>query len=245
MTDSLPWESLVKDWVDENRDWGIDLTPAMAENFRLYLELLIDARRTINLIGIEEPREVLTQLFRDALCLQKTGGFSAEGPLLDLGTGGGIPGIPLKITNPSLHLWLLEARSKKAAFLRRTAERIGLSQVEILEGRAETLAHAQEYRERAAVVVSRSVAALPELVELGLPFLALGGLLVTWKGSRWSEELESAGRAIELLGGEFEQSLTLEVPGCEYPRVLVMIRKHSPTPDAFPRRNGVPHRKPL
>jgi len=245
MADSRPWNSLVNSWADETRQWGIGLSLPMVEAFHQYLELLMNANRSINLIGIDQPREVLVQLFRDALCLLKTTAWPVDGRLLDLGSGAGIPGVPLKIIDPSLNLWLLEARAKKALFLRNAVKQLGFSGVDILAGRAETLAHDPAYRGRAAVVVSRSVAALPELVELGLPFLEPGGRMFAWKGSRWGDELAAADSAIMRLGGSFEEAITLSVPGCEYPRVLVSIRKHSPTPQNFPRRNGVPHRKPL
>lgn len=243
--DPAQLEARLRSWERENQDWGISLSPEAVQGFGVYLELLQKAGRGLNLTGIKQPGRILTDLFRDSLCLLKVMEPPTSGPVLDLGSGAGIPGLPLLLARPALSLWLLEATAKKAAFLSQATGRLGLASARVLEGRAEDLGHLPQYREKAALVVSRSVGHLPELLELGLPFLAVGGLLVAWKGSSWPQEAAASASALTRLGGVMEKTVSLPIPGCEHPRVLVFIKKTQPTPPEFPRRTGVPHRKPL
>ena len=245
LQDKLPYAALISAWDRVNRDWGMNLSPEALAGFGRYLEILLQANQAASLTSLREPGEMLAGLFRDALCLLKILEPSREGPVLDLGAGAGIPGIPLALARPGLSLWLLEARVKKAAFLREACRELGLAGARVLEGRAEDLGRDPKYREEAALVVSRSVGSLSELLELGLPFLKTGGILAVWKGSRWREELSCAATALAKLGGAVERTESFAVPGCDHPRVLVLVRKTGPIPSNFPRRAGVPHRKPL
>jgi 16S rRNA (guanine527-N7)-methyltransferase len=165
--------------------------------------------------------------------------------LIDVGTGAGIPGIPLKIVFPPLRLVLLEAVAKKAAFLRHITQKLGLEDVEIVVGRAEEVAHQDEYREKFNLVLSRAVAPLPTVVELTLPFCALGGSFIAQKKGSIESEISSATRAISLLGGSLREIKPVELAEFTDKRSLVVIDKVSPTPPKYPRRPGIPAKRPL
>jgi 16S rRNA (guanine527-N7)-methyltransferase len=165
--------------------------------------------------------------------------------LIDVGTGAGIPGIPLKIAFPNIKLVLLEAVAKKAAFLHHITHKLGLDDVEIVVGRAEEIAHEDEYREKFDLVLSRAVAPLPTVVELTLPFCTAGGSFVAQKKGDISSELSQAARAIEILGGRLREVKPVDLAEFADKRCLVVIDRVLPTPPKYPRRPGIPAKRPL
>jgi len=227
---------------------GLELTPAQLEQFDGYYHELVDWNRRVNLTAITGYEEVRLKHFLDSLTIILAWPPQAAEQdlcLIDVGTGAGLPGIPLKIAFPSIKLALLEATAKKADFLSYIVQKLGLDDVEVVIGRAEEVAHQAQYREKFDLVLSRAVASLPVLVELTLPFCAVGGSFIAQKKGTIDEEIGRAGRAIELLGGSLREVKKVDLPAFPDERYLVIIDKLSPTPEKYPRRTGIPAKRPL
>lgn len=227
---------------------GLELTEEQVERFEGYYRELIDWNRRMNLTAITDYDEVQIKHFLDALTItlalkQLSGSDFLR--VIDVGSGAGIPGLPLKIVMPGIRLALLEATAKKADFLNHVIERLGLAGVEVVGGRAEEIAHRDDYREKFDIALARGVAPLAVLVELTLPFLAIGGRLIAQKKGDLSDELEQAEKAIETLGGEMREIIGIEMSEFPDRRKLVVIAKVAPTPTRYPRRPGIPTKRPL
>ncbi len=227
---------------------GLHLTPQQLEQFHIYYKELIDWNQRMNLTAITGYEEVQIKHFLDSLTVllalkQPMGSGSFQ--LIDVGTGAGIPGIPLKILLPDIKLVLLDATAKKAAFLYHIKQKLELDGVEIVVGRAEDVAHKAQYREKFELVLSRAVARLPTLVELTLPFCAVGGSFVAQKKGLIDPELSQAVRAISLLGGNFREMKRVDLEEFTDERWLITIDKVLPTPQQYPRRPGIPAKRPL
>ncbi len=229
------------------RRLGIDLTRRQIEQFCSYYEELIEANRRFNLTTVVELEEVQVRHFLDSVSVCKA--FPSKllegGHILDVGTGAGFPGMPLKIAFPGIKLHLLESVSKKASFLSGLIDRLGLDDVELHIGRAEELAHQPELREAFDGVLSRAVAKLNVLAELTLPFCRLGGLSVAQKQGDIHLELEEVQNALKLLGGDLKEVVAVSLEGLDESRSLVVLNKVSPTPAKYPRRPGMPAKRPL
>ena len=235
-------------------EWNLDLTPRMEEQFLLYYKLLGEWNSFMNLTAITEKNEVYKKHFLDSLslihaaesierklgCDLKTDALT----LIDVGTGAGFPSIPLKIVFPNLKITMLDALQKRVDFLNETVQVCGLHSVTVLHGRAEDFASMKEYREVFDLSVSRAVASLNVLSEYDLPFVRLGGLFVSYKSEKSNEELVSAERAIQTLGGSVYDRISFYIDEDMY-RNLILIEKISNSPDKYPRRAGVPSKKPL
>jgi len=227
---------------------GLHLTSKQVEQFNAYYQELVDWNRRINLTAITGYEEVQTKHFLDSLTIttalsgqKDTGNLS----IIDVGTGAGLPGIPLGILWPAANLTLLEATAKKADFLRHLKFKLGLDKVEIVAGRAEIIAHEARYREKFELVLSRAVASLPALVELTLPFCAVGGRFIAQKKGNVEDEISQAGGAMELLGGRLMKVMGLRMEEFPDERYLIVIDKVSPTPRKYPRRPGMPVKRPI
>jgi 16S rRNA (guanine527-N7)-methyltransferase len=227
---------------------GLQLSHEQLELFQTYYRELVDWNKRLNLTTITEYEEVQINHFLDALTVV-LGWQPPEGDntaqVIDVGTGAGIPGIPLKIVFPAIGLVLLEATAKKAVFLENLTRKLGLEGIEIVIGRAEEVAHLSQYRERFDVVLSRAVAPLPALVELTLPFCTTGGRLIAHKKGAISPEVNQAAAAIKALGGSLRDTKAVELKEFPDRRWLVLIDKVSPTPGKYPRRPGIPAKRPL
>ncbi|TFU14246.1 16S rRNA (guanine(527)-N(7))-methyltransferase RsmG [Thermus tengchongensis] len=223
---------------------GLDLEAHLSAFSRFY-DLLMEANRRTNLTALRTEEEVVVKHFLDSLTLLTLPLFQGSWRVLDLGTGAGFPGLPLKIVRPELEITLLDATKKKVAFVAEAVEALGLKGAYPLWGRAEELAHRPEYREAYGRVVARAVAPLCVLAELGLPFVALGGYMVAQKGPRVAEELEALPKALALLGGGSVTLHTLLLPVVQEERNLVVVVKEASTPAKYPRRPGVPEKNPL
>ena len=229
---------------------GIKLTTRQVEQFELYYQELIEWNKTINLTAITDYSSVQVNHFLDSLTItlalsEEEEVASPDFKIVDIGTGAGFPGVPLRILFPQPRLVLLEPTTKKTAFLHHIIRKLELQNVEVLNSRAEEAAHLPAYREQFGLVLSRAVALLPTLVELTLPFCRIGGRFIAQKKGEIDQEITRAKKALAVLGGRLDQTTKIELDEFTDARYLVIIDKISSTPDKYPRRPGVPKRRPI
>ncbi len=226
---------------------ALDLTlrEDQIQQFISYYELLIEWNKVMNLTGITEFDEVIEKHFLDSLCLNKVMDLNKKMSLLDLGTGAGFPGIPLKIAFPELEIVLMDSLNKRVKFLDEVINILGLKGITAVHGRAEEMARKKEYRERFDLCVSRAVANLSSLAEYCIPFVKLGGTFISYKSADADAEIEDARHAIFLLGGKQEDVMKYKLPGSDMGRSLVQIKKVQGTPKTYPRKAGTPSKSPL
>jgi 16S rRNA (guanine527-N7)-methyltransferase len=227
---------------------GLQLSPRQFEQFHIYYQELLDWNRRLNLTAITDYEGAQIKHFLDSLTVTLAWQqpiSSTYFRIIDVGTGAGIPGIPLKILWPSIKLVLLDSTAKKAVFLHHLKQKLGLDNVEIVVGRAEEVARETRYREEFDVVLSRAVASLPTLVELTLPFCTICGSFIAQKKGAIDLEISEASEAISLLGGSLREVRGVDLEEFTDERWLVIIDKVSPTPGQYPRRPGVPSKRPL
>jgi len=229
---------------------GLSLTPEQQAAFQLYYEELVAWNQKFNLTAITDYEQVQIRHFLDSLsCLlaeeTRLAISRPEARAIDVGSGAGFPGIPLKLVCPGIRLTLLEATGKKVAFLQHCIERLGLHRVMAIKARAEELAHDPAHRGQYDLALVRAVANLPVVAEYALPFCKLGGWLVAQKGEAGGAEAWQAQRSMALLGGELRRVMPVELSGLPEDRSLVVIEKVSATPEAYPRRSGMPSKRPL
>ncbi len=236
------------------RSIGLPLHPEQIDQFRRFTSLLLERNRHVNLTALRDETALLKHFHIDALALLPViakAEYCSVSVLLsypwraaDVGSGGGAPAIPLAIAWPRLHYTLIESIAKKARFLEEAKTALGLN-IDVLNARAEDVGRQPATRQAFDLVTARAVAALPTLVELTLPLLRVGGLAVYPKGPKASEEASAARMAIERLGGRLENLTPITLPEHEAERWAVVVRKVRPTPEAYPRRAGVPAKRPL
>jgi 16S rRNA (guanine527-N7)-methyltransferase len=224
---------------------SLTLEKPQLDCFARYYELLAAANKQMNLTAITERGEVFKKHFIDSLSLNTYIPLE-NNPLnvLDIGSGAGFPGIPLKIAFPQLNVTLLDSQAKRVGFLDTVIRQLGLADIAVLHGRAEEFAHLPAHREQYDLCVSRGVASLAVLSEYCLPFVKQGGLFVAYKAAD-TDELAAAAHSIATLGGEPDRQVSFTLPGSDLARTLIGIRKISPTPDKYPRRVGVARKRPL
>ena len=218
-----------------------------------YCELIEEMAGRLNITGVRGVERIREELIIRSMRLLasapggfvSTAGWFDDLRVLDVGAGGGIPGIVLKIAYPGMRLALLDSSSKKCAFIERVVAELSLTDVEVINSRAEEAAHFPRYREQFDLVVSRGVAELPELAELTLPFAGIGGTVVSAKGLSGEREIDESEWAASELGAAPAINQVVESPGTSPPDLLVYWLKIASTPDRFPRRPGVPHKRPL
>lgn len=224
---------------------GMALTPAQAEQLAGYYTAVIEKNKVMNLTAITEPGEFLYKHYLDSYLAYDEKLFAGVHKALDLGTGGGFPGIPLAIYTPQIEWTLLDATAKKLRFIETAAAALGMANVRVLHRRAEDAGQAKAYREQFDLVVSRAVAALPVLAEWALPLVRVGGNFIAMKGPKGEAEVAAAKQAIALLGGELKAIHTVSLPGSDEARTLITISKTAPTGAKYPRKPGLAIKKPL
>jgi len=228
---------------------GIELNARQVKQFELYYQELIEWNKKINLTAITDYSSVQVKHFLDSLTITLAlPEEEVERPdfnIIDIGTGAGFPGVPLKILFPQPRLVLIEPTTKKTAFLHHIISKLEIENVEVLNSRAEEAAHLPLYREQFALVLSRAVALLPTLAELTLPFCRIGGRFIAQKKGEIDQEITRAKKAIAAVGGKLDRIKKIELDEFDDGRYLIIFDKISPTPSKYPRRSGLPKRRPI
>lgn len=215
------------------------------KQFRRYYELLAEWNKVMNLTAITEYDEVVEKHFLDSLSIERVVDLAEIGTVIDVGTGAGFPGIPLKIAYPHLNVVLLDTLNKRVKFLNTVINELGFSNIEAIHGRAEDAARKEEYREKFDLCVSRAVANLSTLSEYCIPFVKRGGLFISYKSENIDEELQKSTKAIKILGGNIDKVVKFQLENTELRRSFVKIMKINNTSKKYPRKAGLPGKEPL
>lgn len=213
--------------------------------FMSYYELLVEWNQVMNLTAITDFEEVCKKHFTDSLSLVKAYKINAPISVIDVGTGAGFPGIPLKIAFPDIEVILLDSLHKRVDFLKTVIDNLGLKKIEAVHGRAEDYAKEKNFREQFDLCVSRAVSNLSTLSEYCIPYVKIGGHFISYKSEKLSEEKKDAEYAISVLGGEIEDQISFQIPNSDINRNLLIVRKKKETPVNYPRKAGLPLKKPI
>ena len=224
---------------------GIPLTAEQIGQFSVYHEMLLDWNTRMNLTALTAPEDVAVKHIIDSLTAYDAALFDGARTLIDVGTGAGLPGIPLAVYAPHLTVTLLDALNKRVRFLTEVTAAMGLQNVRCIHARAEEAARTAEHRAAYDIAVSRAVARLPVLLEYTLPFVRVGGTLLALKGRAYAEEQKEARRAAEVLGGGRITARPVHLPGLDDVRAILTVTKERQTPAIYPRGGGAPARRPL
>ncbi len=224
---------------------GLHLTSRQAQMFKRFEDELVEWNSRMNLTAIRDTESIRMKHFLDSLSCVLALRDTPATRIIDIGTGAGFPGIPLKIVNPAIHLTLVESVGKKADFCRHIINVLGLTQVDVFNCRAEEIGQMAQHRQRYDWAVARAVAALPVLVEFLLPLVKVGGHALAQKGETGPAEAHQANHPLQLLGGAIQQLIPVLIPGVSEDRYLVVMSKHAATPPQYPRRVGLPAKNPL
>lgn len=228
------------------KEWNLNLSDQQLCQLETYYEMLIEKNKVMNLTAITEYQDVMKKHFLDSLALGQFMKLANRNyKLLDLGTGAGFPGIPLKIVYPELQVTLMDSLNKRIVFLQDVICELGLTDITAIHGRAEEAALKLEYREKFDLCVSRAVARLVSLSEFCIPFVKQGGYFVPYKSGEIKEELTEAKYAIRELGGEYQKTYAYLLPNSDIERTLIVIEKVKQTPKKYPRAGGKPLKQPL
>ena len=227
---------------------GISLDSIAKDRFVKFYEMLVEKNKVMNLTAITEFEEVIVKHFIDSLAIVKVipaETFNSDIKIIDIGTGAGFPGIPLKIAFPEINITLLDSLNKRINFLKEVCEELKLDNVEFIHGRSEDFGKNPQYREQYNVCVSRAVANLATLSEFCIPFVEVGGCFVSYKAGDCGEEVKQSEKAVDKMGGKIMSNIEYVVPTSDLNRVLLKIKKEKATPKAYPRKAGTPAKEPI
>ena len=227
------------------QELNISISDRQEEQFEQFYDLLIEWNKVMNLTGITEYEEVVEKHFVDSLSLVKAIEIDKIHSVIDIGTGAGFPGIPLKIAFPHLNITLLDSLNKRIRFLDTVIDRTGLKDIRTIHGRAEDYAKQKEYREMYDLCVSRAVANLSTLSEYCIPYIRIGGIFISYKSGDVESEKEDSRNAASLLGGRMKDTVKFQLPGTDIGRSFVIIEKERQTAKRYPRKAGLPSKEPL
>lgn len=236
-------EEFIEKISTQTQKLGIDITSQQAEKFYLYTNILLEWNEKINLTAITEKNEIIQKHFIDSLTINKY--IDENASIIDVGTGAGFPGIPLKIIRDDINVTLLDALNKRINFLNEVIEQNELTNIETIHARAEEAGKDKKLRESFDITTSRAVAPLNILVEYLLPLTKIGGKCICMKGSNAKEEIENSKNAINILGGKLEKIEELELPDSNIKRTIIVIKKEKNTPAKYPRKAGTPSKMPI
>lgn len=222
---------------------NVDINEEQANKFYKYMELLLEWNEKMNLTAITEPDEVILKHFIDSITVEKY--INKEAKIIDVGTGAGFPGIPLSIIRNDLNITLMDSLNKRIKFLDEVVEKNNLINVDTVHSRAEELARNSDYREKFDIATSRAVASLNVLLEYMVPFVKVGGYCICMKGSNVDEELNNAKKALDVLNCKVEKVERFNLPGSDYGRNIIIIKKIGETSKKYPRKPGTPAKEPL
>lgn len=233
-------------FIDNLKELGVEIDSKQLEQFNQYYEILVEWNEFMNLTGITEYDEVLLKHFVDSLVLDPNKLIKSDKiKLIDVGTGAGFPGLPIKIAFPNVDVVLLDSLNKRIKFLDEVINKLGLENIKTIHSRAEDGGRNKELREQFDIAISRAVANLSSLAEYNLPYVKLGGYFVAMKSGEIDEEAENAKKAIKLLGGQLEKITKFRLPNTDIDRSLVLIKKVKETSKKYPRKAGLPTKEPL
>ena len=238
-------ENKEKRLIENMRMISVELTDKQMSQFIKFYEMLVEWNKVMNLTGITEYEEVVMKHFVDSLSIVKINGLDGVKSIIDVGTGAGFPGIPLKIVFPEMKITLLDSLNKRINFLNAVIEELGLEDIETIHGRAEDFAKKEHYREQYDLCVSRAVANLSTLSEYCLPYVKVGGSFIPYKSGEIDEELNNSKKAVQILGGEIEDVVKFQLPDTDIGRSFVKIKKNKNTAKKYPRKAGLPAKEPL
>lgn len=227
------------------KELGITLNDTQKQQFEKFYELLIKWNQVMNLTGITDYEEVNEKHFVDSLSIVKAVDMDSVATVIDIGTGAGFPGVPLKIAFPHLKVVLLDSLNKRVQFLNTVIDTLGLKNIETIHGRAEDFAKQTQYREQFDLCVSRAVANLATLSEYCIPYVKQEGMFIPYKSGEIEEELQNSKKAVHVLGGKIEDVIKFQLPGTEIGRSFVKIRKVQNTAKKYPRKAGLPGKEPI
>ncbi len=230
---------------DKLRLLDIEASQSQLEQLFRFYELLIEKNKVMNLTGITDFEEVVEKHFVDSLIIHKFRDLNQQEKIIDIGTGAGFPGIPLKIVFPNLDIVLMDSLNKRLKFLDEVILDLGLKQISTLHGRAEDLGQKKEYREQFDFCVSRAVANLTTLFEVCLQFVKVGGEFISYKSGDVQEEIRESSRAVTILAGSKSRMELFSLPETDISRSFIFIKKEKSTPKKYPRKAGLPGKEPL
>lgn len=231
--------------TEKVKELSILLNDKQIQQFEQYYNILVEWNKVMNLTAITEYEEVVEKHFLDSLTIVNAIHVEKIETLIDVGTGAGFPGIPLKIAFPHLKVTLLDSLNKRIKFLNEVINLLELNDIKAIHGRAEDYAKQAEYREQYDICVSRAVANLATLSEYCLPYVKVDGLFVPYKSGEIDEELKSSEKAVSILGGKVEEVVKFQLPGTDIGRAFVKIHKIKETKKKYPRKAGMPTKEPL
>ena len=213
--------------------------------FRQFFDMLEEKNKVMNLTAITDGVEVVQKHFIDSLTIVKSHDMMEVDSVIDIGTGAGFPGIPIKIAFPHLEMILVDSQEKRVNFVNEVIDALGLTKIRCIHGRAEDLAHEKDFREKFDLCVSRAVANLATLSEYCLPYVKVGGCFIPYKSGEIDEELNNSKKAVQILGGKIEEVVKFQLPDTDIGRSFVKIKKNKNTAKKYPRKAGLPAKEPL